>query len=246
MPDPNSTSSTSATSPEIAAALQVLRDRIAAAVARRGPGPEVRLIGVSKLQPLEKIAAAYAAGLSDFGENYAQELRDKLREWPSDRSARWHYIGALQSNKLKYIVGKVALIHTVDRIDLIPQIDRLAGRAGVVQEFLIEVNLAGETQKAGVDPAALAALLDACAHLEHARCIGLMIIPPADEPEATRPYFRALRELRDQINHARDGAPRPNVDLRELSMGMSADFEVAIEEGATLVRVGTAIFGSRA
>jgi pyridoxal phosphate enzyme (YggS family) len=239
MPDPNSTST------EIAAALQVLRERIAVAVERRGPGPEVRLIGVSKRQPLEKIAAAYAAGLFDFGENYAQELRDKLREWPSDRSARWHYIGALQSNKLKYIVGKVALIHTVDRVELIQQIDRLAGRAGVVQEFLIEVNLAGETQKAGVDPAALPALLDACAHVEHARCIGLMIIPPADEPEATRPYFRSLRELRDQLNHVRDGAPRPNVDLRELSMGMSADFEVAIEEGATLVRVGTAIFGSR-
>jgi pyridoxal phosphate enzyme (YggS family) len=233
----------SSTSTEIAAALQVLRDRIAAAVARRGPGPDVRLIGVSKLQPLEKIAAAHAAGLVDFGENYAQELRDKLREWPTDRSARWHYIGALQSNKLKYIVGKVALIHTVDRIELIQQIDRLAARAGVVQEFLIEVNLADETQKAGVDPAALEALLDACAHVEHARCIGLMIIPPADEPEATRAYFRSLRELRDRF---RESPARPNVDLRELSMGMSADFEVAIEEGATLVRVGTAIFGSRA
>lgn len=240
MSDPTSTFT------EIAIALQAIRDRIAAAVARRGPGPDVRLIGVSKLQPLEKIIAAHAAGLFDFGENYAQELRDKLREWPSDRSARWHYIGALQSNKLKYIVGKVELIHTVDRIELIQPIDRLAAKAGVVQEFLIEVNLAAETQKAGVEPAGIPALLDACGKIEHARCVGLMIIPPADEPEATRPYFRSLRELRDQLNQLREGPARPNVDLRELSMGMSADFEVAIEEGATLVRVGTAIFGSRA
>jgi pyridoxal phosphate enzyme (YggS family) len=239
MPDETSTAT------DLDAALQTLRDRIAAAVARRGPGPEVRLIGVSKRQPLNKIAAAHAAGLRDFGENYAQELRDKLREWPSDRPARWHYIGALQSNKLKYIVGKVALIHTVDRVELIQQIDRLAARAGLVQAFLIEVNLADEHQKAGVDPAALPDLLDACAQVEHARCVGLMIIPPADEPEATRPYFRALRELRERLTLDRAGHSRRNVDLRELSMGMSADFEVAIEEGATLVRVGTAIFGAR-
>lgn len=232
---------------EIAAALQAIRDRIAAAVARRGEGPEVRLIGVSKRQALDKIEAAHAAGLVDFGENYAQELRDKLRDWPSDRLVRWHYIGALQSNKLKYVVGQVALIHTVDRVELIELIDRLAGKSGLVQEFLIEVNLAGETQKAGVEPSSVPALLDACARLEHVRCVGLMIIPPADEPEATRPYFRALRELRDGLTAQRgDGPARPNVDLRELSMGMSADFEVAIEEGATLVRVGTAIFGSRA
>jgi pyridoxal phosphate enzyme (YggS family) len=224
--------------------LVALHARIAAAVARRGPGPDVRLIGVSKRQPLEKITAAHAAGLQDFGENYAQELRDKLREWPSEQLVRWHYIGALQSNKLKYLVGKVALIHTVDRATLIHEIDRIATRAGVVQEFLIEVDLAGESQKAGADPAVLPTLLDACAHAERARCVGLMIIPPVPldgEPEATRPYFRSLRELRDQLQ----GAARPNVDLRELSMGMSADFEVAIEEGATLVRVGTAIFGAR-
>jgi pyridoxal phosphate enzyme (YggS family) len=231
---------------EISDNLVTLRGRIAAAVARRGPGPEVRLIGVGKRQPLEKLAEAHAAGLHDFGENYAQELRDKLREWPSEHAVRWHYIGALQSNKLKYLVGQVALIHTVDRVELIEQIDRmvdrLAARADVVQEFLIEVNLAGEAQKAGADPAELPTLLDACTKLERSRCVGLMIIPPADEPEATRPYFSRLRELRDQLS---SGPPRPNVDLRELSMGMSADFEVAIEEGATLVRVGTAIFGAR-
>jgi pyridoxal phosphate enzyme (YggS family) len=227
---------------EISNNLVTLRGRIASAVARRGPGPEVRLIGVGKRQPLQKIVEAHAAGLHDFGENYAQELRDKLREWPSEHAVRWHYIGALQSNKLKYLVGQVALIHTVDRVERIHQIDRIAARADVVQEFLIEVNLAGEAQKAGADPTELPTLLDACAKLERSRCVGLMIIPPADEPEATRPYFSRLRELRDQL---RSDPPRPNVDLRELSMGMSADFEVAIEEGATLVRVGTAIFGAR-
>jgi pyridoxal phosphate enzyme (YggS family) len=227
---------------EIANNLAALRERIAAAIVRRGPGPEVRLIGVGKKQPLAKLEAAWAAGLRDFGENYAQELRDKLRDWPPDHDVRWHYIGALQSNKLKYLVGKVALIHTVDRVELIRQIDTLAARAGLTQEFLVEVNLGGEAQKAGVDPAGVEPLLDACAAFEHVRCVGLMIIPPVDDPESSRAYFRSLRELRDRL---RNSPARPNVDLRELSMGMSADFEVAIEEGATLARVGTAIFGAR-
>lgn len=231
----------------IAANLHAITERVAAAVARRGPQPgadqQVRLIGVSKRQPLGKIEAAYAAGLRDFGENYAQELRDKLAQWPAERDAHWHYIGAIQSNKLKYIVGKAALIHTVDRVELIEGIDRRAARAGLVQEFLIEVNLGDEQQKAGAPASLLPALLDACAATEHARCVGLMIIPPAGEPEHTRRYFRELRELRDRL---REGPERPGVELRELSMGMSADFEVAIEEGATLVRVGTAIFGARA
>jgi pyridoxal phosphate enzyme (YggS family) len=234
--------STSSEAEAIAQRLLGIRERIAAAVERRGPGPEVRLIGVSKRQPLSKIVAAHAAGLRDFGENYAQELRDKLREWPAEREARWHYIGALQSNKLKYMVGKTALIHTVDRAELIEAIDRRAGREGVVQEFLIEVDLAGEAQKAGAPPAEIPELLDTCVAAEHARCVGLMIIPPVGEPEDTRRYFRELRELRDRL---REGPARENVELRELSMGMSADFEVAIEEGATLIRVGTAIFGPR-
>jgi pyridoxal phosphate enzyme (YggS family) len=230
-------------STQIAANLKSIRERITAAIARRRePMGPVQLIGVSKRQPLAQIEAAYAAGLRDFGENYAQELRDKLGEWPPERDAHWHYIGAQQSNKLKYIVGKVALIHTVDRAELIHAINRRAASAGSVQAFLIEVNLADEPQKAGVPPSALPTLLDACATTDHARCVGLMIIPPAGEPEQTRPFFRELRQLRD---HLREGPERPGVELRELSMGMSADFEVAIEEGATLVRVGTAIFGAR-
>lgn len=227
---------------EIATNLRAIQARIDAAIARRGPGPNVRLIGVSKRQPLSKIEAAHAAGLHDFGENYAQELRDKLAAWPPERAASWHYIGAIQSNKLKYLVGKVALIHTVDRVELIDAIERRAAAAGVTQDILLEVNLGGEAQKAGVAPEAVPALLDACATMQHVRCVGLMIIPPVDDPEATRGYFRRLRELRDELA---GGPARANVELRELSMGMSADFEQAIEEGATLVRVGTAIFGAR-
>lgn len=225
----------------IADNLARVHDRIAAAIARRGPGPEVRLIGVSKKQPLDKLLAASAAGLQDFGENYAQELRDKLAAWPSDHATRWHFIGALQTNKLKYVVGKT-LIHTVDRLELLAPIDRRAAGLGVVQEFLVEVDLADERQKAGVRPDELPELLDACAGFEALRCVGLMIIPPVEgEPEASRVWFARLRELHERLRTQ----PRPHVELRELSMGMSADFEQAIEEGATLVRVGTAIFGAR-
>lgn len=232
---------------EIGDRLRRVRERIAAAVDRRGPGPAPTLIGVSKRQALAKLIAAHAAGLRDFGENYAQELRDKLADWPEERGdARWHYIGAIQSNKLKYMVGKTALIHTVDRPELIAAIDRRAARAEIVQDFLIEVDLAGESQKAGVRPEAIAPLLDACATSEHqaARCTGLMIIPPPsppDQPEQSRRWFDALRELAEKLR----GESRPMVELRELSMGMSADYEQAIEAGATLVRVGTAIFGPR-
>lgn len=230
---------------EIAERLATIRARIDAAIARRGPGPDVKLIGVGKRQPLDKLLAVHAAGLCDFGENYAQELRDKQGEWPSELEVHWHYIGALQANKLKYLVGKTALIHTVDRPELITAIDERAARLGVTQPFLLEVAIAGEQQKAGVAPERVPELLDACAKTQHgaARCVGLMIIPPAaDDPEQTRPWFRALRELSERL---REGPERANVELRELSMGMSADFEIAIEEGATLVRVGTSIFGER-
>lgn len=226
----------------IAEALARVDERVAAAIARRGPGPEVRLIGAAKKQPLAKLLAAHEAGLRDFGENYAQELRDKLADWPAELAPpRWHFIGALQTNKLKYVVGK-ALIHTVDRLELLQAIDQRAAREGVVQSLLVEVDLAGEDQKAGVRPDALPALLDACAELAAVRCVGLMCIPPAQpEPEASRAHFVRLRELAERLR----AQQRPHVDLRELSMGMSADFEQAIEEGATLVRVGTAIFGAR-
>lgn len=222
----------------VADRLARIRERVEAAVARRGDGDPVTLIGVSKRQPVDAIRAAQAAGLRDFGENYAQELRDKAGELAA-LELRWHFIGGLQSNKVKYVVG-TSLIHTVDRPSLLTAIDKRARSQGLVQDVLVEVNL-GEEQKAGVAADAVAPLLDAFAATEHTRCIGLMVIPPPGDPEQTRPHFRALRRLRDALA----ATARARVDLRHLSMGMSTDFEVAIEEGATLVRVGTAIFGPR-
>ena len=226
---------------DIAANLTRVRERIAAACERRGPGPAITLIGVSKRQPVPALQAALAAGLADLGENYAQELHAK-QEAPelAGLPIRWHFIGALQSNKARLVVGS-ALIHTVDRAALVTALAARARAMETVQDVLVEVNLGGEAQKAGVAPTALPALLDAIAAQDGAlRCRGLMLIPPVDEPERSRPYFAALRELA-----ARGAEGRPHVELRELSMGMSGDYEVAIAEGATMVRVGTAIFGAR-
>jgi pyridoxal phosphate enzyme (YggS family) len=237
---------------EIAGALARVHQRIAAAAAAAGRAAgDVQLIAVSKKMPPADVAAALGAGQRDFGENYAQELRDKraavdalaapTHPAPAPHSApRWHYIGPLQANKVKYVAGKVALLHTVDSLELLDEIDRRA--AGGVQDCLVQVNIAGEERKHGVAPAALPALLDRFGALAHVRCAGLMLIPPfSDDAEASRSPFAALRALRD----AERARARPHVDLRHLSMGMSHDFEVAIAEGATLVRVGTAIFGER-
>jgi PLP dependent protein len=225
---------------EIAAALAAVRGRVADAAVRAGrPAASVRLVAMSKKMTASDVAAAHAAGQLDFGENYAQELRDK-REALSTvlPDARWHFVGPLQSNKVKLVAGRVDLIHSIDSPSLLDEIDR----RGQPQPCLVQVNVAGEGQKRGVSPAALPALLDRFATSPCARCLGLMVIPPfADDPDASRPHFAALRALRDRE------APhlRQNVALTELSMGMSHDLEGAIAEGATLVRVGTAIFGAR-
>ena len=226
---------------DIAGNLARVREQIAEAVQRRGPGPEVTLIGVSKRQPPAALRAALDAGLHDLGENYAQELVGKQSAPElAGCSPRWHFIGALQSNKVRHVVG-AALIHTVDRTSLVAAIATRARALGQAQDVLIEVNLGGETQKAGVDPEALPELLDAVAREAGAlRRRGLILIPPVETPDRVRPYFAALRELA-----ARHTAGRPHVELAELSMGMSGDFPVAIAEGATIVRVGTAIFGAR-
>jgi len=237
---------------EIAAALARVRVRVAAAAGAAGRAPsDVRLIAVSKKMPPADVAAALAAGQQDFGENYAQELRDKraavdglaapTHAMPAPGAGpRWHFIGPLQANKVKYVAGKVALLHTVDSAELLDEIDRRA--AGGVQDCLVQINVAGESRKHGVAPPDLPALLDHFALLAHVRCVGLMLIPPlGEDAEASRPHFAALRALRD----AQRGHARPHVDLVHLSMGMSHDLEAAIAEGATLVRVGTAIFGER-
>jgi PLP dependent protein len=215
----------------IAENLRAVRERMERAAVRAGRDPaSVRLVAVSKTQPADAVRAAYHAGCRDFGENYAQELVDKAAAL-ADLAPRWHHIGHLQSNKVRALAGKVALYHAVDRASLAAEIARRSERAAV----LLQVNVAGEVQKSGCRPDDLPALVSAVRALGNIELRGLMTMPPAAEPEAVRPWFRALRELRDHL------AP----ELPELSMGMSHDFDVAIEEGATLVRVGTAIFGAR-
>ncbi|HVV48565.1 MAG TPA: YggS family pyridoxal phosphate-dependent enzyme [Polyangia bacterium] len=226
----------------IAAGLAEVRARIAAAARAAGRDPaSVRLLAVSKKMTADDVRAALAAGQRAFGENYAQELRDKRAALAVDAlpaPPEWHYIGPLQSNKVKYVAGQVALVHTVDSAALL---EAIAAR-GAPQACLVQVNVAAEPQKRGVAPADLPALLDRFAALPNVTCAGLMVIPPlTDDPAEARPHFAALRALRD-----REAArPRANVALRELSMGMSGDLEVAVAEGATIVRVGTAIFGAR-
>jgi PLP dependent protein len=224
---------------QIADGLARVRERITRAEHSAGrPAGSVRLIAVSKKMPADDIRAALAAGQRAFGENYAQELRDKLALLAEDQTLpappEWHFIGPLQSNKLKYVAGRVALLHSVDSAALVDAIEA----RGANQACLIQVNVAGEPQKRGVAPQDLPALLDRFTSMKWARCEGLMLIPPLGD---AAPHFAALRALRD-----REAArARPNVALSELSMGMSDDFEVAVAHGATLVRVGTAIFGAR-
>lgn len=217
-----------------------MRARIAAAerAAGRTPG-SVSLVAVSKKMPVEDLRLVLASGQLDLGESYGQELRDKRQLLAAEPvPPRWHFIGPLQANKVKYVAGQVALIHSIDSIALMEELER----RGAPQACLIQVNVAGESQKRGAPPEAVPALLDRFATLTHVRCEGLMTIPPlADDAEASRPHFAALRALRD-----REAArPRPNVRLEALSMGMSHDLEAAVAEGATHVRIGTAIFGAR-
>jgi len=213
-------------------------DRIAESERRSGSPPgSVRLVAVSKTQPLSRILEAHAAGLSIFGENYVQEAGEKVPGLPG---AEWHLIGKLQGNKVRRAVSLFSWIQTADSAKRLAEISRCAVEAGKVVPALIEVNVAGEGSKAGVPPGDLARILADSAALPGVRVEGLMAIPPwSEDPEATRPFFSRLRELRDALERESGAA------LPELSMGMSNDFEAAIGEGATMVRVGTAIFGSR-
>ena len=214
--------------------------RVAQAAARSGrKGEEIRLIAVGKTKPAEMIGEAIEAGLAVFGENYVQEAEEKIRAFPQ---AEWHFIGKLQRNKVKKAVSLFSWIQTVDSLSLLEEISRRAGEAGKVLPVLAEVNLAGEESKAGMDPEALAELIEAAPGLAGISLRGLMAIPPwTEDPEETRPYFVRLRELLAECASRGGAGPQ----MTELSMGMSNDFEAAIEEGATMVRVGTAIFGSR-
>lgn len=212
--------------------LVAVERRIAGACALAGrKRDEVTLVAVSKTRPAAMIDEAIAAGVTEVGENRVQEARDKQ---PSVRGrARWHLIGHLQSNKAKDAVRLFDVIQTVDDLALAEKIARAAAAAGKVQDVLLEVNVGDEPQKSGARPADVVALAKSVSALDALRLRGLMAIPPAGDPEETRRWFRALRAMRDTLG------------LAELSMGMTDDFEVAIEEGATIVRVGRAIFGER-
>lgn len=226
----------------IADRLAGVRERIAAAARSAGRDPSsILLVAVSKTFPIEAVREAYAAGHRDFGENKVQEGLQKIVS-SADLSIRWHLLGHLQTNKARKAAPAFATIHSVDSVELLRKLDAAAAEAGRTPELLIQVDLAGEATKFGVAPGDMPPLLEAAAALKAARVVGLMTLPPVPEsPEDARPYFKRLRDLRDQWLAA--GVPPPM--LRELSMGMSADFEVAVQEGSTMVRVGTAIFGSR-
>lgn len=220
--------------------VRAVRRRIEEAAAACGRDPaEIRLVAVSKTWPPQAVVAAHEAGLGVFGENYVQEARDKIAALAA-LPLRWHLIGHLQTNKAKFAVRLFDLIHTLDSVRLAREIDRLAARLPKVQDVLIQVSLAGEETKSGASPAEVPALLAEASRLSHLRVLGLMTIPPYfDDPERARPYFARLRALRDRLEE------ESGIALPELSMGMTGDFEAAIAEGATLVRIGTAIFGNR-
>ncbi len=199
----------------------------------------VRLIGVSKRKPVEMIRAYRRAGLRDFGENYVQEFLEKYEQL-QDADIQWHFIGHLQRNKVKYLIDKVAWIHTVDSVALAQEIQKQAEKKDISSvRCLIQVNIGKEPQKSGVLPEDLPSVLRGISDLDRVSIRGLMAIPPFLEPEELRPYHRELFRLFTEI------APMAGEQCTELSMGMSNDFDVAIEEGATMVRVGTLLFGER-
>lgn len=230
--------------PDVRARYLEITRRIEEACGRRGRRPgEVVVVGASKTQPAATLAAAWQAGLRVFGENRVQEALAKSRELPSPLySIEWHLIGPLQSNKVKATLDLFNAVHSVDRLKIAETLDREAGRRGREIPGFLEVNLGYEPSKHGFAPESLAETVRPLADLQHLKIVGLMAIPPEEnEPEAVRFWFRRLRELRDDLGSRSEWADFPGW----LSMGMSQDFEIAVEEGATHVRVGTSLFGPR-
>jgi pyridoxal phosphate enzyme (YggS family) len=225
--------------PAVAESLERVRDQIAHAVAKAGRSvDDVELVAVSKTHEADKVREAIDAGQTLFGESRVQEARVKIPELPS--SSRWHFVGHLQKNKIRQALPLFELIHSVESLALAQDINRIAEEDGLHPRVLLEVNVAGEGSKFGFRPEQLRAEMESLLALPRLSILGLMTIPPiAEEPESSRKYFVQLRELRDQVQ------TEFHVDLAQLSMGMTQDFVVAVEEGATLVRVGTAIFGAR-
>jgi pyridoxal phosphate enzyme (YggS family) len=225
----------------IAENLKTVQDRIASAAMRAGREPSsIQLVVVTKTVAVDRIREAVTAGAMILGENRVQEAREKIEAL--GLIAGWHLIGTLQSNKAKYAVKLFDLIHSVDSLALAKEIDKQASKIGKIQDILIEVNIAEEENKSGVAFKDAMGLIREAAMLKNISIKGLMTMPPySDDPENSRPYFKKLRQLASDVMKQKI----PGVSMKELSMGMSGDFEVAVEEGATMVRVGTAIFGER-
>ena len=222
--------------------LEQVKDRIRrAAESCNRDADSVKLVAVSKTIAAESVREAIEAGVTILGENYVQEARDKFKalvQYP----VSWHFIGHLQSNKAKYAVRLFDLIHSVDSLKLARELNKQAAKLEKIQQILIQVNISGEDTKSGIAPHEAPGLIAEIGSMKNLAVKGLMTMPPYFyQPEKVQPFFAALRELRDQIK----AQSLPNISLEELSMGMTGDFEVAIQEGATLVRIGTAIFGER-
>ena len=225
----------------IESAIKVVTEKISAACKRAGRNPEeVTLIAVSKTMPVEAIREAMECGIIEFGENRPQELRDKQAE--ITEPLHWHMIGSLQTNKLKYVIGKTVLIHSVDSVHLAQAIHEMSEKKGLITEVLLEINIAGEASKHGISPDALEATVREIAKFSCIKIRGLMTVAPyTEDAEENRIYFKQMKQLMVDINSKNID----NVYMDILSMGMTGDYEIAIEEGATLVRVGTGIFGHR-
>lgn len=219
-----------------------VKRRMAQTALEGGRSPDqVRLVAVGKTQTPDAVRSAIKAGAAIIGENYVQESREKF-DALVDLQAQWHFIGHLQRNKAKYVVRIFDLIHSVDSEKLAAELDKEAQKIGKVQKILVQVNISGERTKSGISEAQAISLVKSISKRPHLRIKGLMTMPPYfNQPEKARPHFAALRQLKERIQIQN----LPQVEMAELSMGMTGDFEVAIAEGATLVRVGTAIFGER-
>ena len=227
---------------DVGANYRVIVERIALAAAKAGrQARQVRLLAASKSQSLDAIRAAVRAGIALIGENYVQEAKEKKHQL-SDARVEWHMIGHLQRNKAQAALALFDVIESLDNLALMRELDKEAAKRNITARTFVEVNLAGEESKTGIARENVAGFLEQIAELGHVKVEGLMTVPPfREDPEDVRPYFRELREMRDSLS----SLSLPNIKLKELSMGMSHDFTVAIEEGATIVRVGTTLFGPR-
>lgn len=227
--------------------LAEIRAEIARAKEAPHAATEVRLLAVSKHNPAEAAAACWRQGVAALAENRVQEMLEKQDAMPEDIRAavKWHLIGHLQTNKVRQVIGRVEMIHSLESCRLADEIEKRAAAAGVIMPCLIEVNMGGEESKFGLEPGAVADFVDYLAGCEHIAACGLMTVAPDAPEDVVRPVFADMRELRDNLRKKYEKFANPRLNLQELSMGMSNDYRIAVEEGATMVRVGTKIFGQR-